>query len=246
MPTFDRVSEVYDATRSLRPDVMEAVLDGLEQALGGTNTLLDVGVGTGRFADPLRRLGFEVVGVDLSRRMMAKARKKQIPDLILADAESLPLRSKSFEVAMIVHLLHLVDDWGRVVGELVRVASRYVVSVIEKVEGPRFRDLYIESGEELGQPAKKFRRGEEGLESLCKPSRSRVLVRHADETEADTEIDEYESRIYSATWDIPSTVHAKIVRRLRDEYGGKRIRRKHEFSLVMWTPRELQNLHPST
>ncbi len=65
MPTFDRVSEVYDATRSLRPDVMEAVLDGLEQALGGTNTLLDVGVGTGRFADPLRRLGFEVVGVCL-------------------------------------------------------------------------------------------------------------------------------------------------------------------------------------
>ena len=56
MPAFDRVSEVYDATRSLRPDVMEAVLDGLEHALGDTNTLLDVGVGTGRFADPLRRL----------------------------------------------------------------------------------------------------------------------------------------------------------------------------------------------
>src|SRR3989454_11026084 len=109
MPAFDRVSEVYDATRSLRPDVREAVLDGLEQALGGTNPLLDVGVGTGRFADPLRRLGFEVVGVDLSRRMMAKAREKRIPDLILADAESLPLRSKSFEVAMMVHLLHLVD-----------------------------------------------------------------------------------------------------------------------------------------
>ena len=68
MPAFDRVSEVYDATRSLRPDVMEVVLDGLEQALGGTNILLDVGVGTGRFADSLRRLGFEVVGGKRIRR----------------------------------------------------------------------------------------------------------------------------------------------------------------------------------
>src|SRR5216684_1663072 len=45
------------------------------------------------------------------------------------------------------------------------------VAAIEKVEGPSFRDLYIESGEELGQPAKKFRRGEEELERLCRPSR---------------------------------------------------------------------------
>src|SRR6267143_3754247 len=97
---FDRVSEVYDATRSLRPDVMDAILDGLWHGLRGMNPLLDVGVGTGRFADPLRRLGFEVVGVDLSRRMMTKAREKRLPNLILADAESLPLRSKSFEVAV--------------------------------------------------------------------------------------------------------------------------------------------------
>src|SRR5437016_4320349 len=98
--------------------------------------------------------------------MMTKAREKQIPDLILADAESLPIRSKSFEVAMIVHLPHLVDDWRSVVGELVRVASRYLVSVIEKVEGPRFRDLYLEAGEDLRQPAKKFRRGGGAREPL--------------------------------------------------------------------------------
>lgn len=246
MAAFDRVSEVYDATRSLRPDVMEAVLDGLEQALRGTNSLLDVGVGTGRFADPLRRLGFEVVGVDLSRRMMAKAQEKQLPDLILADAESLPLRSKSFEVAMMVHILHLVDDWRRVVGEVVRVTSRHVVSVIEKVEGTSFRDLYIESGKELGQPPKKFQLGEEELERLCQPSRTRVLVRYDEETEADREIDEFESRTYSPTWEIPARVHRKIVRKMREEYGGKKIPRKHEVKLVTWNCRELLNLHPST
>ena len=145
-----------------------------------------------------------------------------------------------------VHLLHLVDDWRRVVGEVVRVTSRYVISVIENVEGPSFRNLYIETGKELGQPAKKFKRGEEELARLCRPSRTRVLVRYGDETEADREIDEFESRLHSATWDIPPRVHRKIVRRMREEYGGKKIPRKHEVKLVMWTPRELLNLHPST
>ncbi len=247
MADFDRVAEVYDATRSLRPDVMEAILDGLEHALRGTNSLLDVGVGTGRFADPLRRRGFEVVGVDLSRRMMAKAREKQLPNLILADAARLPLKSKSFEVAIVMHILHLVDDWSRVVRELGRVTSSYVVSVVQKVEGPRFRNFYIESMEELGKPMKKFKWGEEELARLCQPVKSRVLIRYGDETEADREIDGFQSRIYSETWNIPPTVHGKIIRRMREEYGGKKVRRKHEYRLVMWTPRELLNLrHPST
>ena len=241
MADFDRVAEFYDATRGLRPVVMKSILDGLEKELGDTRNILDVGVGTSRFAAPMRRRGFEVVGVDLSRRMMAKAREKGLPDLVLADAERLPMRSKVFESAMIVHILHLVDDWREVVKELARVTSRYVVSVIQKVEGPSLRDFYIRMREELGKQSKCMR-GEEELESLCKPQKSRVLVRFSDEKEADREIDEFESRGRSATWNIPTRVHREIIRRMREEYGGKKMRRKNEFRLVLWAPGDLESL----
>ncbi len=54
------------------------------------------------------------------------------------------------------------------------------------------------------------------------------------------------SEVYDAARDIPPRVHGRIVGRVREEYGGKRIRGKHEFSLVTWSCRELLNLHPST
>jgi len=246
MADFDRVADIYDATRSIRPDIMKTILGGITKALRGTHSILDVGVGTGRFADPLRRRGFQVVGVDLSRLMMLKARDKGSLDLIQADAERLPLANDSFEAALMVHFLHLVKDWVKVLHELGRVASEYVLSVTQRVEGPRLRRVYVELREELGYPVKGLKWGEEELARLCPPLTSRPLAAYSDYTWADEEISEFESRIYHHTWDLPLNVHRRIIRRMKEEYAGKRLHRKHELRLVMWNPDVLTNFNPST
>jgi len=46
---------------------------------GKPKTILDLGCGTGNHDFPLARRGYEVVGVDQSREMLALARKKTIP-----------------------------------------------------------------------------------------------------------------------------------------------------------------------
>ena len=70
---FDGISEIYDSTR---PAATEAELRTVSCELGECCTILDVGVGTGRFSKPLSDLGFEMVGIDFSRKMLLKARQK--------------------------------------------------------------------------------------------------------------------------------------------------------------------------
>jgi len=79
---FDGISEIYDSTRQA---ATEAQLRAVSSELKDCCTILDVGVGTGRFPKPLSDLGFEIVGIDLSRKMMLKAKQKGVRNLILAD-----------------------------------------------------------------------------------------------------------------------------------------------------------------
>jgi len=45
--------------------------------------------------------------------MMAKARQKNLRNLIQADMHRLPFRDAAFDGAIMIHVLHLVRDWFR-------------------------------------------------------------------------------------------------------------------------------------
>ena len=80
-------SDVYDETRE---PLTEEALDEAASILSddGCRRILEVGIGTGRIAVPLQQRGFEIVGVDFSKGMLMKARKKGIEDLVMGDHES--------------------------------------------------------------------------------------------------------------------------------------------------------------
>src|SRR5437016_14585849 len=86
----------------------------------------------GRFAEYLNNSGFDVVGIDVSLSMMAKAREKGVRNLVQADAHYLPFRDMVFDGAILVHVLHLVRDWVRVVDEVGQVTSSVVVAEVEE------------------------------------------------------------------------------------------------------------------
>jgi ubiquinone/menaquinone biosynthesis C-methylase UbiE len=124
---FDRAAGFYDASRGLRPEVEELIADRVEEAVGGAGRLLEVGVGTGRIALPLRRRGREVVGVDRSLPMLARYRAKAAaaglapPPVARADVTRLPLRDACVDAVLEVHVLHLIPDWERALAEARRV-----------------------------------------------------------------------------------------------------------------------------
>jgi len=116
---FDRVAEEYDATRggeSRGITFANALLGHLPDG-----RVLEVGVGTGVVAAGLRAAGRDVVGVDLSRPMLVKAKERLGPCLAQADAARLPVADGAVAAACAVWVLHLVADTRAVICELGRV-----------------------------------------------------------------------------------------------------------------------------
>ncbi|MFI5351743.1 MAG: methyltransferase domain-containing protein [Candidatus Binatales bacterium] len=106
--------------------------------------VLDLGCGTGDDARELAALvGADglVIGVDLSRALIAEARKRSAEsglevEFIVGNAERLDLARNSFDACRADRLLQHVSDPGRAVREMIRVASPgAVVQAIDRDYG---------------------------------------------------------------------------------------------------------------
>ncbi len=83
---------------------------------------LDAACGTGRHAEHLHSLGYEVVGVDATEAMLAIARDK-VPEgsFRLGTLQALPVEDASVDVVTCALALTHVEDIGPVVAEFARV-----------------------------------------------------------------------------------------------------------------------------
>jgi SAM-dependent methyltransferase len=123
---FDRAAKYYDATRALPAEATAAVTELLAAELGDRQPCLEIGVGTGRIALPVRARGIELAGADISgamlRQLLANAADGGLALPVLqADATRLPFAARSFGSVLAVHVLHLIPDWRIAVDEAVRV-----------------------------------------------------------------------------------------------------------------------------
>ena len=122
---FDRAAEYYDATRALPADSMDELSGLLAAELADRQPCLEIGVGTGRIALPLRDRGIRLAGLDISagmlRRLAVNAGDRGPVPLLQADATRQPLAAGSFGGVLAVHVLHLMQDWRVAVDEALRV-----------------------------------------------------------------------------------------------------------------------------
>jgi SAM-dependent methyltransferase len=143
---FDRVAATYDATRGgmERGRRLAGVLAGLLPSQGA---LLEIGVGTGAVSAGLAELGRDIVGVDLSRPMLAVARERLPGRVAAADALRLPVRTGSVAGACLIHVLHLVAEIPATLAEAARVLRRSGALVATGMAtGPTPGDLAEEFG----------------------------------------------------------------------------------------------------
>ena len=99
------------------PPLVDLVLDRVP--LGAV--VADVGCGNGMYLERLRRRGGNprTIGLDRSEGMARTAAKHA--RTVAADAQALPLRRASVDVALSLHMLYHVPDIGQAVAELRRV-----------------------------------------------------------------------------------------------------------------------------
>jgi ubiquinone/menaquinone biosynthesis C-methylase UbiE len=91
--------------------------------LDKVTTALDVGAGNG-FSTSHAPSHISCVATDGSMRMLER---HQGEDLVLADAQALPFRDDTFDLAFCWELLHHVDEPWRVLAEMRRVTRRWVL-----------------------------------------------------------------------------------------------------------------------
>lgn len=90
-------------------------------------SVLDVGSGTGLFAEAFAAEGFRVKGVDLNPDFL-KIAQELVPgaEFRVAEAENLPFDKGSFDLVFLGHVLHEADDPARALREAARVCRRRV------------------------------------------------------------------------------------------------------------------------
>jgi ArsR family transcriptional regulator len=127
---FRRNASAWDEIRALHTDdaaVEEALREMLPDPTDANEDLLDVGTGTGwvlfKFGACYRR----VLGIDLSREMLAVARAKLENEGMAncrvrqGDMYSLPVASESFDVVTFHHVLHFAEHPQAAIAEAARV-----------------------------------------------------------------------------------------------------------------------------
>ncbi len=126
--TYDRIADHFSATREYPWPEVESFLDD-HGADASAATGLDLGCGNGRHAEAMADWVGRVVGVDLSRGLLAaaadRARERGFADafdLAQADAGALPFRDAAFDLAVYVATLHHLGSRERRVGSLDELA----------------------------------------------------------------------------------------------------------------------------
>jgi len=247
---FDHIAPIYDETR---PAPSAEELGALTELLEGCGTVLDAGVGTGRFAVPLRADGFDVVGVDLSLEMMRRARTKGIARLVRADLRQLPFADDSLDAAFLAHVLQLVPDAQPLLRELGRVVRRRVVVLLpqwcERRPGglrrqlmERYRALAAELGYPLPERGKRYEHTLDELSAIAPPKAVRIVTAPSRPGETFDERFGRWAALSLGRNQLPPEVHAEILRRLKAEFSidPNRVPRPRETRFVVWDSNDLR------
>jgi ubiquinone/menaquinone biosynthesis C-methylase UbiE len=131
-PVASKYETWYESDKGRRVGRAErTLLDWMLLRLTGTETVLEVGCGTGHFSRYLASRSLRVVGMDRSPAMLASLRKGN-PQIagIQADAHGLPFRDRAVDAVVFVTSLEFMDEPRDALSEAVRVSRRGVMLVV--------------------------------------------------------------------------------------------------------------------
>ena len=136
MKTFRGKPEEYEKWYYTRygSRIAKKELDAVVALAGGRKLLLDIGCGTGFFAEKLSSLGYKVFGVDVDEEMLRYASLKPSLSgkLVRADSASLPFSKDSFDIALFITSLEFMDDPKAALCESAHCAKEIIIVALNK------------------------------------------------------------------------------------------------------------------
>jgi len=237
LANFDPVAEIYDDTREkLSPGELSALTNELQGS-----TTLEIAVGTGRLAKPLQDLGVDITGIDVSSRMLSRAKAKGTTSLARGEVTHLPFKEGAFDNVLAVHFLHLVPDWPGLLAEVTRVARHGLVSLDTRTtsKARRPREIYLEKLERRGFPAPIRFQGELLLAEKVKPHKMKLIEKTTETGNMNNMLDMLEKKWLAVTWMVPERLHREVMGELRRELVEKTVDYTYENFLLVWRVADL-------
>ncbi|MFC7621632.1 class I SAM-dependent methyltransferase [Microlunatus sp. GCM10028923] len=146
MARYDGQADWYQAANS---DPANRNLQPLRDLLGsGTGRCLDLGCGTGAYADVIKDSGRTPVGLDVSGDQLRHARSRYDGGVVLGDAQRLPFADRSFDTVLAAWISTDVDDFAAVLHEVARVLRPGGVMINYGVH-PCFNGPHVQTEGEL-------------------------------------------------------------------------------------------------
>ncbi len=128
---FEELWRRYDEWYDRHPALYESELRAVDAAVGDAESILEIGVGTGRFASMLAGRRRLVAGIDPAVNMVRVAKRRGV-EVAVATGEAIPARDASFDTALIVVTLCFASDPQALVREAARVAGRVVSCIVPR------------------------------------------------------------------------------------------------------------------
>ena len=168
--------EAWQEEEAARATMWERRLN-IVQRYAASGRLLDLGTGDGRFLMTAQRMGYDVVGTEVSEAGASYARERGF-DVHLGQITDLALPAASFDLATIWHVLEHVPDPGAVLRKahtLLRPGGILVVAV------PNEENFFVRQrfGKAKGSPFDPLKFGGEIHLTYFRPSTLRSTLRTA-------------------------------------------------------------------
>lgn len=118
--SYSEISKTYDNHRSYTELHMEPLIRFAN--LRDSMKILDVGCGTGNLTVKLREyINIESVGIDISFKMLQKARAKTL-DVLRANVDcGLPFNDRAFDAVIGSYFLHYIKNMGALIEDCFRI-----------------------------------------------------------------------------------------------------------------------------
>lgn len=122
--TFKRGVDKLRAIERVERLQVDKVVDLCLENLNA-KSVLDIGTGSGLFAEEFANRGLKVLGIDLQTEMIENA-KKYVPNgkFYLAPAEEIPIEDNSVDITLFGLVFHEVNDFSKSLKEAFRVSQK--------------------------------------------------------------------------------------------------------------------------
>jgi ubiquinone/menaquinone biosynthesis C-methylase UbiE len=126
---FDKNAERYDRWYDKNKEIFLSEVEALSYFMPSTGIGIEIGVGTGRFAQKLNI----AYGIDPSVKMLRKAKKRGV-NITEGAGENMPFKDGSFDYALSVVTICFVNDPVKVLKETYRILDDKGIVVIGFIE----------------------------------------------------------------------------------------------------------------